>query len=228
MTIQRTPNAVLFDLDGTLADTAPDLIGALQRLRDELGLPARETGRLRDFASRGAPAILEAGLPELDAVERESLRERYLDVYAAHCWRDSRPFDGMPALLDALEHAGISWGVVTNKIERLARLVVEQAGWAGRAGCLVAGDTAARPKPAPDPVLAACRMLAVAPERTVFVGDDERDVAAGRAAGTRTVAALWGYIPEPERVVDWGADAVAEAPGDLPRLLRVAAPGAAV
>jgi phosphoglycolate phosphatase len=219
--IACTPGAVLFDLDGTLADTAPDLIGALEGLRAELGFPPIDPRPLRDFASRGAPAILEAGLPELDPAEREALRARYLDDYAARCWHDSRAFDGMPALLEQLEAAGIAWGVVTNKIERLARLVLNGAGWSDRAGCLVAGDTAARPKPAPDPVEHACRQLGVSPERTVFVGDDERDVAAGRAAGTATIAALWGYIPEPDRVEGWGADAIAAAPADLAPLLHM-------
>lgn len=225
--IDPRPEAVLFDLDGTLADTAPDLIGALERLRRELRLPAMDTRPLRNVASRGAPAILEAGLPELQAAERESLRVRYIDDYAARCWEASRPFDGMPDLLEGLESAGLRWGVVTNKIERLARLVLDRAGWAGRAGCLVAGDSTPRPKPAPDPVEAACRRLGVAPAATVFVGDDRRDVIAGRAAGARTVAALWGYIPPSERVSAWGADWSAETPARLGALLRLAAPSRA-
>ena len=217
--IDPRPDAVLFDLDGTLADTAPDLIAALDRLRAQLRLPVIDTAPLRNVASRGAPAILEAGLPEWDASEREAVRARYLDDYARHCWDASRPFDGIPALLDALDSAGIGWGVVTNKTERLARPVLAHAGWTARAGCLVAGDTAARPKPAPDPVFAACRMLGADPRRVVFVGDDERDVIAGQAAGNRTVAALWGYIDEHRRVADWGADATAESPAAVARLL---------
>jgi len=223
-----TPEAVLFDLDGTLADTAPDLIAALDRLRLELGLPFMETAPLCMHASRGAVEILKRGLPELAEAERETLRPRYLDDYQARCWEASRPFDGVPAFLDDLEALGVPWGVVTNKIERLARPLLEQAGWAQRIGCLVAGDTAERPKPAPDPVLAACSALGVDPRRAVFIGDDERDVIAGRAAGTLTVAALWGYIPEPDRVAAWGADAIAASPDSLGGLLNVRSAGAAV
>lgn len=226
--MDRMPEAVLFDLDGTLADTAPDLIAALDRLRSELGLPLMDTAPLSMHASRGAVAILERGLPELEEAEREALRQRYLDDYQARCWEASRPFDGVPAFLDELEASGVPWGVVTNKIERLARPLLEQAGWAQRAGCLVAGDTAERPKPAPDPVLAACSALGVDPRLAVFIGDDERDVIAGRAAGTLTVAALWGYIPAPDQVSAWGADEIAASPGVLGGLLNVRSPGAAI
>ena len=217
--MDRLPQAVLFDLDGTLADTAPDLIAALERLRAELGLPRIETGGLRAHASRGANAILELGLPELDAAERDAFRARYLDDYQARCWVASRPFEGMPEFLDCLDAADVAWGVVTNKLARFAHPVLEQAGWAERSGCLVAGDTTSRAKPAPDPVLAACSALNVDPGGVVFVGDDERDVLAGRAAGTLTVAALWGYIPSPEQVAGWGADATADAPAALHDLL---------
>lgn len=224
----RMPEAVLFDLDGTLADTAPDLIAALERLRLELGLPAIETGPLRECVGRGAVAVLEGGLPELGQADREAFRARFLDDYQARCWEASRPFDGMPGFLDDLEAFGVPWGVVTNKLERFARPVMERAGWAGRMGCLVAGDTVTRPKPAPEPVLAACSALGADPGRTVFIGDDERDVIAGRAAGARTVAALWGYIAEPEKVESWGADAIALSPGVLTDLLRLRRPRAAV
>ncbi len=226
--MDRMPEAVLFDLDGTLADTAPDLIAALERLRLELGLPAIETGPLRHRVGRGAVAVLESGLPELGRADREAFRARFLDDYQARCWEASRPFDGMPDFLDDLEALNIPWGVVTNKLERFARPVMERAGWAGRMGCLVAGDTVKRAKPAPEPVLAGCSALGADPGRTVFIGDDERDVIAGRAAGTRTVAALWGYIAEPDRVEAWGADAIAEAPGVLTELLELRRPRAAV
>jgi len=224
----RVPEAVLFDLDGTLADTAPDLIAALERLRSELGLPTIDTSPLRQRVGRGAVAILESGLPELGQAEREAFRGRFLDDYQARCWEASRPFDDIPDFLDDLEAFGVPWGVVTNKIERLARPLLDQAGWADRMGCLVAGDTATRAKPAPDPVLAACSALGADPHRVILIGDDERDVIAGRAAGTRTVAALWGYIPEPARVKAWGADAIAETPGMLADLLDLRHPRAAV
>ncbi|MDT8409362.1 MAG: HAD hydrolase-like protein [Wenzhouxiangellaceae bacterium] len=207
--------AVLFDLDGTLADTAPDLIGALARLRIELGLPATDSGPLRALVGRGAVAILEAGLPELGRSDREAFRERFLDDYRVNCWVESRPFEGMPECLEKIESLGLAWGVVTNKIARLAGPVLEHAGWSRRAGCLIAGDTTARPKPAADPVLAACAALGVAPANVLFVGDDHRDVLAGRAAGCITAAALWGYIPSAEDSHAWQADLMLESPVKL-------------
>jgi len=228
MPVRRRPEAVLFDLDGTLADTAPDLVGTLLELRAELGLPGLDGRPLRAVASRGAPALLELGLPELDAGRRAALRERFVARYAARCWRDSRAFDGIEACLGAIERAGLGWGVVTNKLEWLAREVIVAAGWQARAGCLIGGDTLPRPKPAPDPVVEACRRLGVLPAHTAFIGDDRRDVAAGRAAGTATVVALWGYIAEGEDPLGWGADAAAESPGALYGLLGLAeAAGAA-
>jgi len=216
------PAAVLFDLDGTLADTAPDLIAALERLRAGLGLAAIDTRPLRNLASRGAVAILEHGLPEIDASARDVLRSRFLDDYHEHCWESSRPFDGMPEFIEALERCGIRWGIVTNKLESLARAVVERAGWQARMACLIGGDSAARPKPAPDPVLAACRAIGAPPARTLFVGDDERDIVAGAAAGARTAAALWGYIADPAAVAGWGADLVADSPAALGEALGIA------
>lgn len=217
--MDQKPEAVLFDLDGTLADTAPDLIAALERLRLALGLPEIETGSLRQRVGRGAVAVLEGGLPELGEADRETLRARFLDDYQARCWDASRPFDGIPDFLDELEALDVPWGIVTNKLERFARPVLARAGWADRIACLVAGDSTARAKPAPDPVLAACSALNADPRRTIFIGDDERDVVAGRAAGVQTIAALWGYIPDPARVRTWGADAIAETPGALADLL---------
>jgi len=217
--MRQPPAAVLFDLDGTLADTAPDLIAALERLRAELGLPRIDTSGLRARVGRGAVAILDGGLPELGQADRDAFRARYLDDYQARCWEASRPFDGIPKFLDRLEAAGVPWGVVTNKLERFAQPVLARAGWSTRIGCLVAGDTVAKAKPAPDPVLAACAALGADPRAVAFVGDDERDVIAGRAAGTHTVAALWGYIQASEQVAGWGADAMAETPAALVGLL---------
>ncbi|MFU8876878.1 MAG: HAD family hydrolase [Wenzhouxiangellaceae bacterium] len=220
MSLDRAPRAVLFDLDGTLADTAPDLIGALVRLRQQLGLPSIDPAPLRLLANRGAPAILGAGLPELAEAERAEFRQRYLDEYHAFCWHESRAFDGIPACLDAIELLGMRWGIVTNKLEWLAAPVVEQAGWHQRAGCLVAGDTAVRPKPAADPVLEACRRLSVSPGQVLFVGDDERDVTAGRAAGTLTAVAEWGYIDPGVDPSTWGADCRIDTPVALEAMLR--------
>lgn len=207
--------AVLFDLDGTLADTAPDLIDAVRRLRVELDLPQIDLTSLRSLASRGALALLDAGLPELEVEQRAAFRMRYLADYRARCWELSEPFAGIESLLERLESSGLVWGVVTNKIAELAGPVLQQAGWAERCGCLVAGDDAARPKPAADPVLMACRRLDVDPSAVLFVGDDLRDIQSGRAAGCLTAAALWGYLADDDDGSAWNADLVLCSPGDL-------------
>lgn len=213
------PRAILFDLDGTLADTAPDLIGALNDIRRGLNLGEVDPAPLRSRANQGALAILEAGLPELRPARRKALHARFLQRYRERCWQDSRPFDGMPDCLDRIEVGGWRWGVVTNKLEALAREVVRGAGWLDRAGCLIGGDSADRPKPAPDPVLAACQVLGVAPARAVMIGDDRRDVLAGRAAGARTIAVRWGYLLDGEDPSTWGADTIVDHPRDLSGLL---------
>ena len=216
MTSQERPlQAILFDLDGTLVDSAPDLIAALNRLRQRLGLPETESAPLREVAGRGAVAILKTGLPEKNDAEREAFRTGFLDDYQAHCWQHSYAFDGVPEILDRIEDQALVWGVVTNKLKRLAAPLVEQAGWHARCSVLIAGDSTPNPKPAPDPVLAACETLGVEPTQTLFVGDDHRDILAGRAAGCRTVAALWGYIPAEESTGDWQADLNFNTPRDL-------------
>lgn len=215
------PDALLFDLDGTLADTAPDLIAALNRVRAGLDLPPMDLPELRNHASRGALGLLDAGLPEIAVARRADWREAFLDHYTASVWTRSSAFAGIGALLDALDAAGRPWGVVTNKPEALARAVLAAAGWLERSACLVGGDTVARPKPAPDPVLAACRGLGLDPARVAFVGDDRRDVDAGRAAGARTWVALWGYIDPGEDPRSWGADRLVADPAELQALAGV-------
>lgn len=207
--------AVLFDLDGTLADTAPDLLAAIDGVRERLGLAAIDHVALRPLVALGAMGLLSAGLPEVPEERLSALRDEFLELYRASCWRLSRPFPGIPELLDRLDAQGIPWGVVTNKLESLAWSVMDQAGWARRTACLVAGDSMAAPKPSPEPVLAACTSIGVAPPRAVLVGDDRRDVAAGRAAGTATAVALWGYIPVDEDPMTWNADLYLENPARL-------------
>jgi len=164
-----------------------------------------------------------AGLPgwaELTDSGRELARERLLDHYAGHCWDSSRPFAGIETLIGRLRSSRAALGIVTNKISRFADTVVDCAGWADRFGCLITGDRVERPKPDPEPVLAACRALGVGPEQTLVVGDDRRDVLAGAAAGADTVVAAWGYIPAGEQPGQWGADAVIETPLQLLELLE--------
>lgn len=212
------PDAVLFDLDGTLIDSAPDLLAALDFVRAGFGLPPSDHATLREEVSRGAAGILAAGLPgwnDSTEAERDRARDRLLDFYAEHCWVHSFAFEGVEALLDRLKELGVPLGIVTNKISRFAEPVLERAGWAGHFGCLITGDSVARPKPDPEPVLAACRALGVRPQRTVFVGDDRRDVLAGTGAGVSTVVAAWGYVPADKHPVDWHADAVIARPQEL-------------
>lgn len=212
------PEAVLFDLDGTLIDSAPDLLAALDFVRADFGLPPSDHGQLREHVSKGAAGILAAGLPgwgEMTEAECNTARDRLLDFYAEHCWVHSAPFEGIEALLGRLREQGARLGIVTNKISRFAEPVLERAGWTGDFGCLITGDRVERSKPDPEGVLAACRGLGAQPGRTVFVGDDRRDVLAGAAAGVSTVVAAWGYVPADESPDKWDADAVIARPEQL-------------
>ncbi len=212
--------AVLFDLDGTLVDTAPDLAGTLNHLRLARQLAVIDEAELRPLVTRGAAGLIEAGFGELPARQADLLRKEFLEHYRANLWVRSCVFPGIDALLDQLNKSGLALGIVTNKIESLAAPVVNQAGWHHLFGCLVAGDTMDRAKPDPLPVAEACRRLNVAPSQTLFVGDDRRDVLAGQAAGCATVVASWGYIDDPDTVAAWNADAVISHPSELLRLLQ--------
>ena len=220
MSAASAVQAVLFDLDGTLADSAPDLVAALATLCAEIGRAEPDPVAVSRVVSAGGRAILRCGLPGIDEAQVEALLPRYLDLYAARGNVSTRLYDGIDEVLRDLEGQGIAWGIVTNKVAWLAAPVVEKLGLARRCGALVAGDTLARRKPDPDPVLHACALLEVDPSRTLFVGDDLRDIEAGRAAGTRTIAAGWGYLNGGDPV-DWGADAIAATVAALPAVLRL-------
>ena len=220
MSAASAVQAVLFDLDGTLADSAPDLVAALATLCAEIGRAEPDPVAVSRVVSAGGRAILRCGLPGIDEAQVEALLPRYLDLYAARGNASTRLYDGIDEVLRDLEGQGIAWGIVTNKVAWLAAPVVEKLGLARRCGALVAGDTLARRKPDPDPVLHACALLEVDPSRTLFVGDDLRDIEAGRAAGTRTIAAAWGYLNGGDPA-DWGADAIAATVAALPAVLRL-------
>ena len=208
--------AVLFDLDGTLIDSAPDLGGAGNDLRVERGLPPRDLADFRPMCGAGARGMLQVALGIApDHAEFEALRERYLAIYQARMTRDTHVFPLAARLLDALDARGLPWGIVTNKASRFAVPVVEAMGLAGRAGVLVCGDTTPRAKPHPDPLLEAARRLGHPSADCVYVGDDLRDVQAGRAAGMATVAAAWGYLGAGEAIADWGADHLIFSPPEL-------------
>ena len=212
--------AVLFDMDGTLLDTAPDFIAILQAMRQDQGLPPADEARLRGVISGGAKAMILAGF-EVDpqGAELEPLRLEFLERYQEHCAVHTRLFEGMDEILRDLESARLRWGVVTNKPVRFAEPIMQRLGLAERSACLVCPDHVARSKPDPEMVLLACQQLEVAPQAALFIGDDLRDIESGRAAGSKTVAVRYGYIHPDDRPEHWGADAIIDHPLDLRPLL---------
>jgi N-acetyl-D-muramate 6-phosphate phosphatase len=216
-----TIRAVLFDLDGTLADTAPDLAGALNRLLAEHGRDAVPLERARPVTSSGARGMLRVGFGIDPAhAEYDALRARFLDLYAECICRETRLFDGMPDLLAAIEGRGLPWGVVTNKAERFTFPLLAALGLAARTACVVGGDTTGRIKPHPDPLLHAARALGLAPANCLYVGDDLRDVQAARAAGMPVIAAGYGYLGDEGDPSAWKADAVIAHPLETLNHLR--------
>jgi phosphoglycolate phosphatase len=212
--------AVLFDLDGTFADTAPDLGRALNRVRSEEGLAPLAIETLRAHASSGARGLLKAGFgvtPESE--DYGALRERFLDSYEKELCVDTRLFEGIPGLLDAIEARGLRWGIVTNKAERYAKPLLRWLGYDGRAACIVGGDSTPHIKPHPASLLRAAELLSLGPSDCLYVGDDFRDIQAARAAGMRFVAAGWGYLGEGGDPETWGADAVLSRPHEILDLL---------
>jgi phosphoglycolate phosphatase len=214
---------VLFDLDGTLVDSAPDLGEAANDLRARRGLAPLPLSTYRPLTGTGARGMVGAALGvHLGQDGFEPLRDEYLDLYATRMTRLTRVFDAVEPVIDTLDAQGLPWGIVTNKHTRFAEPVVAAAGLAVRSRVLVCGDTTARAKPHPDPLLEAARRLGVDPTRCLYVGDDLRDVQAGRAAGMATVAAGWGYLGEGEPIEAWGADHVADTPASLLKWLAMA------
>jgi phosphoglycolate phosphatase len=215
--------AVLFDLDGTLVDSAPDLAGAANGLRLARGLPELPLALLRPMVGAGARGMVGAafGLAPGDA-GFDALRDEFLFAYEQRLLHATGLFPAMVEVLQSLEAAGLPWGVVTNKAERFTLPLVQGLGLHGRAGAVVCGDTTPHAKPHPAPLLEAARRLGVAPAQCVYVGDDLRDMQAGRAAGMPALAAAWGYLGQGEPVQAWGADAVLESPYQLLNWLQVA------
>ncbi len=210
---------VLFDLDGTLVDTAPDLGGAANDIRQSLGLEPLPLSDYRPVASSGARGLLHKALgitPEHPDFERH--RERFLAHYRDHLADHSTLFEGVDALLSAIETAGQHWGVVTNKPAWLTRPLLSALKLDTRSSCTVSADEVARAKPAPDSLYRACEIAQLNAPECLYVGDDLRDIDAGRAAGMRTVAAAWGYIGNTP-LADWNADLIMETPEALQRWL---------
>jgi len=185
--------AMLFDLDGTLVDSAPDLVAALNWLRESVSLPPLATHAMSQYVSHGAVGILRAGMPATSEEQFSVWKTRYLQRYAEHSYRESQLYHGVTEVLRNLHEKGIPWGIVTNKFTHLTTPILAAAGLAGKVGCVVCGDTLERPKPDPAPVLFACHQLGIAPAETLFAGDDVRDIEAGKSAGTMTAAVMYGY-----------------------------------
>lgn len=220
---------VLFDLDGTLADTAPDIARALNALRAEQGLGPLPDAVIRPVVSHGSSALVSLGLgaaaqdPHFDA-----LRERFLALYAARLAVDTRLFPGMAALLCALEEQGRRWGVVTNKPAWLTEPLIEALGLAQRAACTVSGDSTRYRKPHPAPLLLACRDCAATPPQCLYVGDHRRDIEAGRNAGMHTLVALFGYLGTDDAPGAWGADGMVDSPAGIMDWIAAAEAGGPV
>lgn len=213
---------VLFDLDGTLVDTAPDLGLALNMLRERHGLPALPQATIRPYASHGSRGLLGIGFglgPE--HADFAAMRDEYLDLYGQVLTHAPVMFDGIPELLASIESAGLRWGVVTNKPRRFTLPLMEAMGMAARAACIVSGDDAVHAKPHPDTLLLACDLTRTSPAGCFYVGDAERDVVAGKAAGMRTVVARYGYLGEHDTPEAWGAEMLIDTPGELAALLGV-------
>jgi 2-phosphoglycolate phosphatase len=210
------PAGVLFDLDGTLLDTAPDLAAALNRLRRERGEPELPHATIRPTVSHGSQGMLKLGfgLEPGDALYAE-LNQRFLELYRAAIAVETALFPGMAEVLAYLEANVIHWGVVTNKPGWLTEPLLRALDLWPRAACVVSGDTLARRKPDPEPLWYACERMGVPPERSLYIGDAERDVQAGNRAGLITLVAGFGYLGVEDRPEDWGADGFLERPTDL-------------
>ena len=209
------PKAVLFDLDGTLLDSAPDMLATANAMRASRDIAAMTLDQLRPHVSKGSRAMIGAAFPELDEAARLELVPEFLEIYDRELGRHAVVFPGVAAMLDALDHGGVRWGIVTNKPEGLAISAVEASGWTQRSGVLVGGDTLAERKPHPLPLLHAAAAIGMTPADCVYVGDDERDIEAARAAGMRSIIALWGYRLPGDDPAEWGGDVMLEQASDL-------------
>lgn len=208
--------AVLFDLDGTFADTAPDLGAALNHVRGLHHLPPLPLEVTRLQASHGSAGLIKLGFNvEPDAAKFPALRDALLAHYTANICAHTTLFPGMAELVDALEQRGLPWGIVTNKPHRFTLPLMQALGYAKRAACLVSGDTCAHAKPHPEPLLHAAKIIGVAPQNCLYLGDDKRDMEAGQAAGMKSIIALFGYIDPDADLKTWHADTSITSPLDL-------------
>ena len=212
----RDTQAVLFDLDGTLLDTGHDMGSALNRLLQDFGRPPLPYDKIRSKVSHGANALIalgfEAGLKDSGF---DQLRAAFLKHYEQTLCTSTCLFDGMNEVLDYLEERQLPWGVVTNKPEYLTEPLLHELGLLSRAACVVSGDTLETRKPHPEPLLHACRLAGGSPRYSMYIGDAERDIEAGKSAGMITLIATFGYLATEDEPESWGADGVVHSPGDI-------------
>ena len=216
----RNVSAVLFDLDGTLIDTAPEFIHIGLQLRTEAGLAPIEPETIWHSVSDGAIGMVQTALGmSADDPSFEQWRQRFLTLYETGLGDLSHPYPGLPALVADLHRAGIHWGVVTNKLARFTLPLMDRMPFDPKAGAVVTPDHVDQPKPDPEAVLLACKQLSCDPKETLFIGDHLRDIEAGRAAGCFTIAAAYGYLAPRETATNWQADAVADSSRELAELI---------
>jgi len=212
-------NAVLFDLDGTLIDTAPDMVTVLQHLQQEHGVEPAPYDIARSYVSNGAIGLLTLGFPEVDIEFGDEFHQQYLERYAEMICQESRVFDGLDGLLDQLDDLDCPWGIVTNKPEQLTAPLLIALGLAERSSCIVSGDTLSVRKPDPAPLLLGCDLIGVDAESSIYIGDAERDIEAGRRAGMATIAAGYGYITPDDDPREWDANVIATTTEELTQIV---------
>jgi len=209
-------SCVLFDLDGTLADTAPDLIAALNQAIKLRGFTEVPPETIKPYISYGAARMLKKSMNgALNDTQLDELLEQMLSYYQTHLAEQTRLFQGMQTLLDELEAKGLKWGVITNKRERFTLPLMTALDLAERAACIVSGDTTANSKPHPEPMLAACIQASVPANECLYVGDSAHDIEAGKRANMKTLAAVYGYLKPDDKPGKWGADALINSPADI-------------
>ena len=218
----RGMRAVLFDLDGTLVDTAPDMVEVLFHMLDSHGRPRPSYDYVRSHVSNGSLGLVRLGFPDADEASQRRLQQEYLDRYEDRLCEESVVFPGLSGLLELLDRHSRPWGVVTNKPKRMTDPLLERLGLRSRMACAVSGDTLPQRKPHPAPLLLAARETGTEPSSVVYVGDAARDIEAGKAAGMRTGAAAYGYVTDDDDAARWQADVIATDTDELARILRAA------
>ena len=219
--MNTTLSSVLFDLDGTLLDTVPDLAGALNTLREQHQLPPLAIDQVRQVTSYGSPGFIKLGFGiETDHPNYPKLKKNFYSLYENRISTETRPFDGIHSVLDTLKKQNLPWGIVTNKVEHLAKKVLKELGLLERCSVVIGGDTTSFSKPSPEPLYAACSIINCDPRSCLFVGDSILDVEAARRANMRSVVALYGYIPENEDPASWSANYSIARPEELLEIIK--------